>query len=145
MKKLVERVNLIMRTQKMRHMKKALVAGLAAFMMLAESVTAYACPAEIHDEEHCTCAGEHGTDMLYDAQFVDEDGNVTPVSGINPRVLCLKHEIVSGYYQTHVRDGKGGCTVKMYHSTQCVYCNTIWVGDLCAVEENVKCPHGDMK
>ena len=142
--KVVERVNLVMKTRKMRHLKKALVAGLAAFMMLAESVTAFACPADGHDEG-CTCSEEHGTVILYDEQFVDEDGNISPVSGINPRGFCFKHEIVSGYYQTHVKNSSGGCTVKTYYSTQCIYCNTIWLGDLYAVEEHAKCPHANVK
>lgn len=127
-----------MRTQKMKNWKRSIVAGLAAFMMLAQSVTAFACPAETT----CGCAeGEHGAAILYEEQFVDLEGNVTPVTGISTRGICFKHRIVEGYYQTHVKDGKGGCVVKTYHSTQCVICNTIWMGDLCAIDEAVKCPH----
>lgn len=127
-------------------MKRTVVAGLAAFMMLAQSVTAFACPAEPHDEVNCECEeGAHGTCVLYDEQFVDMDGNITPVSGISGRTLCFKHRIVEGYFQTHVKDGKGGCTVKTYHSTQCVYCYTIWMGDLCATGRYVTCPHDNVK
>lgn len=133
-----------MKVQKMKKMKRTMVAGLAAFMMLAESVTAFACPAEPHDAD-CGCGEEHGAVILYDEQFVDEDGNITPVSGISERTICLGHRIVEGYYQTHVKDGKGGCTVKTYHSTQCVYCFTIWIGDLCSVDMSVKCPHDNVK
>ena len=128
----------------MKKMKRTMVAGLAAFMMLAESVTAFACPAEPHDAG-CECGEAHGAAILYDQQFVDEDGNVTPVSGINPQVFCPKHRIVEGYYQTHVKNDDGGCTVKTYHGTQCVNCYTIWLGDLYAVTEYVKCPHDNMK
>ena len=52
-----------MKTQKTRKFGKAVVAGLAAFMMLAEPFTASACPAEHHAdavecavEEHCGVA-----------------------------------------------------------------------------------------
>lgn len=132
----------MMKTKKMRNLKRTVVAGLAAFMMLAESVTAFACPAEPHDEAHCDCAeGECNADILYDRQFVDMDGNITPVSGVSGRVLCLKHRIVQGYYQTHVKNDTGGCTVKTYNSTQCVYCNTIWVTDLYAIDRFTTCTH----
>lgn len=141
-KDMEERVNSIMKTRKIRNFRRTVVAGLAAFMMLAESVTAFACPAVAHDDAQCTCAEEaHNEVILFDEQFVDVDGNVTPVSGISPRLICLKHTIVEGYFQTHVRDGRGGCTVKTYHSTRCVCCNTIWMGDLCAVAEFVTCTH----
>ena len=131
-----------MKVQKMKKMKRTMVAGLVAFMMLAESVTAFA--AEPHDAG-CGGGEEHGAVILYDEQFVDEDGNITPVSGISAQTICLGHRIVKGYFQTHVDDGKGGCVVKTYHSTQCVYCYTIWMGDLYAVTEYVKCPHDNIK
>ena len=130
-----------MKVQKMKKMKRTMVAGLVAFMMLAESVTAFA--AEPHDAG-CGCGEEHGAVILYDEQFVDEDGNITPVSGISEQTICLGHRIVEGYYQTHVKDGKGGCTVKTYHSTQCVYCFTIWIGDLRLMAEFAKCPHDNV-
>ena len=137
-----ERVNLLMKTRKMRNLKRTVVAGLAAFMMLAESVTVFAAPVEEHvHDEGCDCCAEHDGDILYEGQFVDMDGNITPVSGVNPRLICPGHNIVSGYFQTHVKDGKGGCVVKTYHSTRCLYCETIWVGDLCSVTEFVTCTH----
>ena len=133
-----------MKTQKTRKFGKAVVAGLAAFMMLAEPFTASACPAEHHAdavecavEEHCGVEGE----VLYEAQFLDEDGNVYPVSAISPHVFCISHRKVDGYFQTHIDDGKGGCTVKTYKGVTCVICDTIWVGDLCSVTEFVKCSH----
>lgn len=131
-----------MKTQKMRHFGKTVVAGLAAFMMLSQSFTAFACQEAPHGEAgECTEHAAAGEAILYDAQFVDEDGNVYPVDGINPQVFCIKHDIVSGYYQTHVKDDKGGCTVKTYAGTTCIYCNTIWVGDLVNKTVYAKCPH----
>lgn len=126
----------------MRSLKRTMVAGLAAFMMLAQSVTAFACPAEAHDE--CSECAEHGAVILYDEQFVDMDGNVTPVSAVNPRTICPGHKVVEGYFQTHVEYGKGGCVVKTYKSTQCLYCHTIWVGDWVATDTYAKCPHDNV-
>ena len=127
-----------MKVQKMKKMKRTMVAGLVAFMMLAESVTAFA--AEPHDAG-CGCGEEHGAVILYDEQFVVEDGNITPVSGISAQVFCWGHRIVEGYYQTHVKNDNGGCTVKTYYSTKCVYCDTVWVGDLFSADTYAKCPH----
>lgn len=129
-----------MKTRKMRNLRKTIVAGFAAFMMLAESLTAFAAPVE-HPEEGCTeegcvCHGE----VLYDEQFVDMDGNIHPV-GPSGRVFCIKHDIVDGYYQTHVKNDDGGCTVKTYKGKTCIYCHTIWLGDLYSTAKFVKCPH----
>lgn len=132
-----------MKTQMMRRFGKTVVASLAAFMMLAQPFTASACPAEHHVEE-AECDEEHsaeGSVILYNAQFVDEDGNVYPVSEISPQVFCISHRKVDGYYQTHVADGKGGCTVKTYKSVKCVICDTIWLGDLIDISTYAKCPH----
>lgn len=131
-----------MKTQMTRRFGKTVVAGLAAFMMLAQPFTAAACPAEPHvetecDEEH----GAEGSVIFYDAQFVDGDGNVYPVSEISARVFCPGHEKVNGYFQTHVSDGKGGCTVKTYEGVKCVICDTIWLGDLIRITTYAKCPH----
>lgn len=139
-----ERVNLIMKTRKMGRFGKTAVAGFAALMMLAESVTAFACPAEL-PEEVCTCDEEGhegcGEVILYDEQFVDEEGNIYPAHTVNGRVFCLGHVKVDGYFQTHVKNDNGGCTVKTYKATQCAYCYTIWLGDLYATSIYPKCIH----
>lgn len=141
---IVERVNLIMKIRKMGRFGKAAVAGFAAFMMLAESVTAFACPAELPGEV-CTCDEEGhegcGEVILYDEQFVDEEGNIYPAHTINGRVFCIKHDIVEGYLQNHYKNDDGSCTVKTYKATTCIYCNTIWMGDLVSTRKYVKCPH----
>lgn len=63
------------------------------------------------------------------------------VGSFSPYVFCIKHDIRPGYFQTHVRDDKGGCTVKTYEGTRCTICNSIWVGDLYSTFTYVKCPH----
>lgn len=132
-----------MKTQMIRRFGKTVVASLTAFMMMAQPFTASACTAEPHVDT-CECGEEHSAELnaiFSDAQFVDEDGNVYPVSGISPQVFCPGHEKVNGYFQTHVSDGKGGCTVKTYKGVKCVICDTIWLGDLIDISEYAKCPH----
>lgn len=146
---IVERVNLIMKIRKMGRFGKAAVAGFAALMMLAESVTAFACPAEPQFPEGvCTC-GEEGHEgcegcgevILYDEQFVDEEGNIYPSHTISMRLPCFKHEKVEGYLQNHYKYDDGSCTVKTYKATTCLICDTIWMGDLVSARKYVTCPH----
>mgnify|MGYP001044988860 CR=1 FL=1 len=132
-----------MKMQMMKRFGKTVVASLAAFTMLVQPFTAAACPAEAHVDT-AECEEGHsveGSIILYNAQFVDEDGNVYPVSEITPQVFCPGHEKYDGYFQTHVADGKGGCTVKTYKGVKCVICDTIWLGDLINTSIYAKCPH----
>ncbi len=131
-----------MKTRKMKLWQKVMASGVLACMLTVNSMTAFACPDGHKAEENAAEAVEEQEPVvLYDSQFVDEEGNVTPVSTHMPRVWCFKHDIVSGYVQTHVKNDKGGCTVKTYEATQCIICNTIWTGDRIRVTTYVTCPH----
>lgn len=156
-----ERVNLIMKARDVKNWKKKVATGAFALLLMANSLTALAYPDVYHVEtEGREVAEEVGNgnafwtggfeeegynellfDIVYNEEFIDEQGNVSPVYSYSPYVFCFKHDIVSGYLQTHVEDDKGGCTVKAYESTKCLNCNTIWVGDLVATYIYVKCPH----
>lgn len=156
-----ERVNLIMNAKAIKNWKKRLAASVFAVLVAANSLTALAYPnvyhvkngdtevAEDTVEGNAFWAGEQVNDgynkssaaVVYDDEFIDMDGNVSPVNQISPYIFCIKHDIVSGYYQTHRKNDEGGCTVKIYESTKCLICNTIWVGDLVSTHIYVKCPH----
>lgn len=156
-----ERVNLIMKAREIKNWKKKVAASVFAVLLMANSLTALAYPdvyhVEVGEEEvvkpsiegEVYWAGgfsEDGfdvvvADILFDEEFVDMEGNISPVYSISPYVFCFKHDIVSGYYQTHLRDDNGGCTVKIYESTKCLNCNTIWVGDWVSTYTYAKCPH----
>lgn len=131
-----------MKTRKMKLWQKVMASGVLACMLTVNSMTAFACP-DGHTAEENTAAAVEAQEpvVLYDSQFVDEEGNVTPVSTYMPRVWCPGHDIVSGYLHTHVKNDQGGCTIKSYHSTRCLICNTIWVGDRVSVATFVTCPH----
>lgn len=156
-----ERVNLIMKAKEVGNWRKGLAAGMFAVLLVANSFTALAYPNvyRVEDEKadvaedtidgNAFWAGEFLGDgynnpvvgVVYDDEFIDMEGNVSPVSSYNPYVFCIKHDIVSGYYQTHRKNDEGGCTVKTFESTKCLNCNTIWIGDLYATLTYVKCPH----
>ncbi len=163
-----ERVNLIVNAKEIKNWKKRLAAGVFAGLLVANSFTAMAYPNVYHVEDNeanvvkGTVVGdgfwtsglyeEDGYDeistesnlmaeVLYDEEFIDEDGNIHPINSHSPYVFCFKHDIVSGYYQTHLKDDKGGCTVEIYESTKCLNCNTIWIGDWVKTLMYAICPH----
>lgn len=156
-----ERVNLIMKRKEIKSWKKRLAASVFAGLLVVNSFTAMAYPDVYHVESSSIKAGEDSAEgnafwleepieegykdseieVLYEEEFIDMEGNVYPVNASSPYVFCIKHYIVSGYYQTHVKDAKGGCTVNTYESEKCTICNTIWVGDLYKTSTWTKCPH----
>ncbi len=156
-----ERVNLIMKAKEVGNWRKGLAAGMFAVLLVANSFTALAYPNVYRVEDEKADVAEDTIDgnafwadgflgdgynnpvvgVVYDDEFIDMEGNVSPVSSYNPYVFCIKHDIVSGYYQTHRKNDEGGCTVKTFESTKCLNCNTIWIGDLYATLTYVKCPH----
>jgi len=157
-----ERIELIMKPRSSKSKKKMAAVGMFTAMVMASSLTAFAYPHVYQVEDTAVEVaedvidgnafwaperGEKGFDIsqvqiLYDEQFVDETGMIYPAKPNSMRKICLfGHDIVSGYFQTHVKDDNGGCTVKVYESTRCTKCDTIWVGDLQSTTTWVKCPH----
>lgn len=156
-----ERVEEIMSKRIVKGWEKIVAGSVFAVILLLNSMTAFAYPEIYYMEESeeelsgeffegetlwtCDDIGfgcNSSVDViLFDEQFVDETGNIYPANNGNARVICLKHNIVSGYLQTHVKDDNGGCTVKSYESTRCTICNTIWIGDLVSTHIYVTCPH----
>lgn len=156
-----ERVNLIMGTKDIKTWKKRLAASAFAAMMVLNSFTAMAYPDVYHVEDNeaevadmvvdgdgfwldeSIGDGYHKEifDVLYEEEFIDAEGNITPASSYSPYVFCIKHKIVSGYFQAHQKYDDGSCLVKVHESTRCVICNTIWIGDLYSTLTYTKCPH----
>lgn len=156
-----ERVNLIMGVKQVKRWKKRLAAGVFAALIMVNSFTAMAYPDVYHvDVDYADVAMEASDgsavwadeylediyyepmiEVFYEEAFIDEEGNVYPVNSFTPYVFCIKHDIRSGYFQTHKKQDDGGCTVKVYEGTRCTICNSIWVGDLYATLTYVKCPH----
>ena len=81
-------------------------------------------------------------EILYDDEFIDEAGVVYEVNLNSSRVICIGgHNIISGQYRNHLKDKNGGCTIRIYDSTMCTKCNSIWIGDLVSTHIYVKCTH----
>lgn len=156
-----ERVNLIMKAKEVGNWRKRLAAGMFAVLLIANSFTALAYPAVYHVEDSeadvavLTVGGDAfwaddsvddeyakaEIQVIYDEEFIDEEGNVSPVSSYSPYVFCIKHDIVSGRYQAHMKYDDGGCIVKTHAATKCLNCNTIWIGEWLYTYTYAKCPH----
>ncbi len=163
-----ERVNLIMKAKEVGNWRKGLAAGMFAVLLVANSFTALAYPNvyRVEDEkadvaemvvdgsgfwtddtcydggfDECSANLNLVAEVLYAEEFIDMEGNVYPVNSSSPYVLCIKHDIVSGYFQAHQKDGKGGCIVKIHESTKCLNCNTIWIGAWVKTLMYAECPH----
>lgn len=141
---------------------KVLVGVLMGVLVLANSLTALANPVvtdvkeaifedAVEYQEGLVFVPEGEADlfiieadeMLYDAQFVDEDGNIYPMNSgeqVGTMTVCV-HTYVSGKVQNHVVNSDGGCVVREYSAKRCSKCGTIVVGDFLASYTYVTCPH----
>lgn len=80
-------------------------------------------------------------EILYDYQFVDEDGNISEILGDGSVSTYCNHVYVSGTAQGHHSYSNGGCEVREYYAQQCAKCGQVIRGDLIATYTWVKCPH----
>lgn len=164
-----ERINEIMNIRKMKRWQKIIVAGVFAVFMMTDSLVALAYPDVYHVEDEVVKVygvnsaeevaagsgificddiedGEHGYrkpifEVIYDVEFIDEEGTIIPVNLAQPFVFCPSHSWVSGYLQTHTKSDDGGCTVREYKSRLCTICNTIVMESLYATHTYAICPH----
>lgn len=159
-----ERVKLIMiRTNRSR--KAKLLSGiLMSVMIFANSLTVFAYPQvdrvekgegtsaeEFYtpgEEKECIFVpdgmkSEYDADIviLYDMQFVDEEGNIYPVEdGIETYMSCT-HYFVSGTLQEHAEHADGSCTVYTYEAQRCMKCRLVIKGGLVSTVSYAPCPH----
>ncbi len=157
-----ERVYKIMERKNVKAWEKIIAAGIFTVLLFVDSLTALAYPNVYHVQETTDeLAGfyiEGNNDWAYgeiaieenmqadeflcDEEFVDEAGVVHKVNLNSSRVICIGgHNIISGQYRNHLKDKNGGCTIRVYDSTMCTKCNSIWIGDLVSTTVFVKCTH----
>lgn len=158
-----ERINIIMNSRKMKRWEKIIAVSVFVVFMLADSLVAFAYPNVYHVDDEANvvqvvsqvAAGsgfwtQDGNDVaneqlvfeiLYDVEFIDENGIITPVNEIQPQVICIGHNWVQGYVQTHEKHNDGSCTVTVCNSKMCPYCNSVIIESLYATYNYVKCPH----
>ena len=156
-----ERINEIMNIRKMKRWQKIVTASVFAVFMMADSLVALAYPDVYHvedkkDKVEATADIVEAADsfwvndvkcedmvfeVLFDEEFIDETGTIIPVNSNQPYVFCLGHKWQSGYFQSHLKDDNGGCTIYIYSSQLCPVCNTIVIEDLYAKYYYATCTH----
>lgn len=68
--------------------------------------------------------------ILYDIQFVDEDGNIYPVEEKIETYATCNHQYASGTVSVHTKNSDGSCTIKYYNALRCSNCGDVIYGEL---------------
>nr|WP_300659950.1 M56 family metallopeptidase [uncultured Acetatifactor sp.] len=156
-----KRIKLLKEMRTIKGKKKLFAVCVFVFLVVANSLIAFAYPKVRHVELVVKEAAEEAVDgnnfwsynyveegyealadvVVYDEQFVDEAGQVYPIRTPDTSFPCDNHDIVSGYYQMHVVNEDGSCVVETYECTKCVRCDTIWLGDFCTKSIQFVCEH----
>ena len=80
-------------------------------------------------------------EILYDRQFVDEEGNIYPIledDGIEPH---CSHTFVSGTGFDHIKKSDGSCKIIEFEAQRCSKCGYIIQGATISTTTYTKCPH----
>lgn len=140
--------------------EKVIAICMFSFLIFLNSLTALAYPKVRHVKNAVIEAAEDSMDggnfwiydyakggydiptetILYDEQFVDNDGAIYPIDSTDEHLSCSEHDITTGIVQIHVKDGEG-CTVEAYEGTRCTKCGAIWEGDFIHKITEMPCTH----
>lgn len=84
---------------------------------------------------------EYVQELLYDRQFVDEEGNIYPIledDGIEPH---CNHTFVSGTGYDHTKTSGGGCIMTEFYAQRCSKCGYVIQGEEISRIIYKVCPH----
>lgn len=158
-----ERIMLIMKPQKRTKKKKMLAGALAGAMIFLNSLTVLAYPkvTTVRVQEGTEQDGysfypdgemyfiEDGAEnpfikryeILYDRQFIDEEGNIYPIEEGVSTAAVHTHRWVSGTITVHNKTADGGCVIYEYASQRCLRCGIVEQGELINTLISTKCNH----
>lgn len=80
-----------------------------------------------------------GMEIRYEDQFVDEEGNIYPIS--EPIQRGCNHSYDSGTEVRHHPFSDGSCEVRTYNAQRCTKCGLVVRGSLISTTTYVVCPH----
>lgn len=141
--------------------EKAIVICTFVFLVFLDSLTALVYPKVQHVKSEIANAAEDAVDgnnfwiydyaeegygvlmdiILYDEQFIDENGEIYPAYTATEQEACPEHKTVSGIVQIHEKNSEGGCTLETYEGTRCTECGTVWKGELLHKTTKISCIH----
>lgn len=85
---------------------------------------------------------ERTQEILYDRQFVDEAGNIYPISDDNDQIEPhCNHTFVNGTGYDHIPQSGGGCIMKEFYAQRCSKCGYVIQGAEISRTIYAKCPH----
>ncbi len=79
--------------------------------------------------------------ILYDYQFVDEEGNIYPIEENVSAMTDCEHTYVDGTTQKHTVYGSGRCTIDYYEAQRCTKCGHVVRGDYITTASFSVCIH----
>lgn len=83
-----------------------------------------------------------GTEIVYESQFSDIEGNVYPVyENITENYAACEHNYITGTYQEHVKHSDRSCTVILYNAKRCTKCAEVQIGEEQSRISYQPCPH----
>lgn len=156
-----KRIKLLKQARKTKGKKKLFVISAFVFLVFIDSLMVFAYPKVQHVELVITEAareavagnnfwscdfGEEGYSVvadviLYDEQFIDENGQIYQVPSSEASFPCAVHDIIPGYFQKHIVDEEGSCAVETYKCTKCTICDMVWVGEFYTKNIKKACTH----
>ncbi|MBD5508569.1 MAG: M56 family metallopeptidase [Lachnospiraceae bacterium] len=79
------------------------------------------------------------TEILYEYQFIDEAGNIYPIT--EPIQRGCSHDYVSGKATEHHSNSDGSCIVREFRAQRCSKCGYVIRGEQISYHEYTVCPH----
>lgn len=79
--------------------------------------------------------------ILYDEQFVDENGNIYPIHKKTDTYANCNHTYISGVYKQHNKNSDGSCTMTYYESQYCTKCGNCILGKQISQASFTQCVH----
>ncbi len=80
--------------------------------------------------------------VLYDRQFIDEDGNIIPLSEpIQQIYRTCSHKYENGIYMKHEKKSDESCVIYKYEAKKCIHCGNCIIGKLVGTSTDNPCPH----
>lgn len=155
-----KRIALMKNRKYVGYRDKVIVLLTFGFLLFLDSLTALAYPRVHHVKSEITNTAEDAVGgnnfwvydcaedgygvlmevVLYDEQFVDEDGQIHPATYME-KTACNEHNSVSGTVQIHVKEDDGSCIIKAYEGSRCTKCGNVWRGDFLYKTEKSFCVH----
>ena len=160
-KEIDKRIHVIKTRRDIGCKEKTILTVIFGVLVFLDSLTALAYPDVHHVKNAVTEAAEDSMDggnfwiydcaedgygmsmdvILYDKQFVDENGEIYPMRSTEGQKTCSEHDTISGIVQIHEKDNNGGCTIETYEGTRCIKCGIVWTGEFDYKISKTSCIH----